>query len=108
MIENENINFETLFTLPDIVDDGFSKKVNVNVRKQLWIRHGSLALAVIAGAFIAFLPFVDLLGAVISLLTEFSVKTTDVTVAPLVNLPTFIIPFISIVLILFIVPLIEN
>ena len=60
--DDADLKLEALFRFEPVRDDGFSARVLVRVRRQMWVRRLSLPIAIAIGAVFAVKPLAQLAG----------------------------------------------
>ena len=65
MKDTEDHKLESLFASNPIADDGFSKRIEKRIRRQLWVRRLALPVALMIGGAIAVKPLANLLTALV-------------------------------------------
>ena len=63
MKDAQDLKLESLFASVPVADDGFSKRIERRIRRQLWVRRLALPGALVIGGSIAVQPLADLLTA---------------------------------------------
>ena len=63
MKDAEDRKLESLFASAPVADDGFSKRIERRIRRQLWLRRLALPVALLIGGAIAVKPLSNLLTA---------------------------------------------
>ena len=87
--DKEELRLEALFRSDPVPDLGFSDKIVVRVRRQMWIRRLTMPIAMLVGGLIAAKPAGELIVAISKVLTVLPSNLTSVSV----NLPS--VPAVS-------------
>ncbi len=108
MTDDADLKLEEMFSLTEIQDEGFSSRVYEKIQKKCRIRQFTLAVDFTLGGLIAFKPLLFVLGIMMPLLADLSFRGFGFPVETLINDPSIVIPALSGVLLLFIIPDVEN
>jgi len=108
MINDEDLQLENIFSLTEILDEGFSLRVGQKIQRWNRIRQISLTLAVTIGGVIAIKPLIYLLGIIFPIVNNLSLRWSDVPVESLMSMPSLLIPVLSVFVMLFLIPLVEK
>lgn len=75
--DKEELRLEALFQSEPLPDQGFSRKVMLRVRRQMWMRRLTMPVALIIGGSFAIRPASDLVIAFTRILTEVPANLID-------------------------------
>jgi hypothetical protein len=89
---------ESLFGSEPVRDDGFSLRIVVRVRRQMWVRRLSLPIAFVIGIAISAKPLVQLANALPNLLDAVPLSGISMEQLPISNFPQSTTIFLGIIL----------
>jgi hypothetical protein len=78
--DKEELRLEALFQSDPLPDEGFSRKVMLRVRRQMWVRRLTMPVALIIGGSFAIMPVSDLVIAFTNILTKLPASLIDASV----------------------------
>ena len=112
MKDAQDFKLESLFASEAIADDGFSARIQIRLRRQLWVRRLALPIAVLIGGAIAIKPVVGLVTALPDLFSALPASVSgnlqQVSTASLPQLSTIMMGGILVIVVVTVARMLED